>query len=384
MPRVKKLDLGMTALDELFMNDKERAENKLPKIFDIPLSEIDDFPDHPYRVLDDEDMQNLMESIRDRGVITPAMVRKKDDGRYEMISGHRRKHASERLGLETLRCEVVEVSRDEAIILMVDSNAQRSEILPCDKGRAYKMKLDAIKRQGQRTDLTSRPVGEKLSVTELAENAEDSERQIHRYIRLTYLVPELQEFVDKGQMKMRPAVELSYLDEETQRDIVDRIDETEAFPSHDQAIRIRKAFEAGEINYDKVQNIMAEEKPNQKPKFKFSFDRLKPYIPKDYNDRMAEDYVIKALEHYLECIQNVADEIKTLREQQETAKAKLDKSDEVNSEIKRLCDWLDSHDTSFTEYDDMVIRRVVECIKAYKDGTIKVITKFGTETTETV
>lgn len=298
MPRVKKLDLGMTALDELFMNDKERAENKLPKIFDIPLSEIDDFPDHPYRVLDDEDMQNLMESIRDRGVITPAMVRKKDDGRYEMISGHRRKHASERLGLETLRCEVVEVSRDEAIILMVDSNAQRSVILPCDKGRAYKMKLEAIKRQGQRTDLTSRPVGEKLSVAELAEDAEDSERQIHRYIRLTYLVDELQDFVDKGQMKMRPAVELSYLDEETQRDIVDRIDETEAFPSHDQAIRIRKAYEAGEINYDKVRDIMAEEKPNQKPKFKFSFDRLKPYIPKDYSDSKAEDYVIKALEFY--------------------------------------------------------------------------------------
>lgn len=298
MPRVKKLDLGMTALDELFMNDKERAENKLPKIFDIPLSEIDDFPDHPYRVLDDEDMQNLMESIKDRGVITPAMVRKKDDGRYEMISGHRRKHASERLGLETLRCEVVEVSRDEAIILMVDSNTQRSVILPCDKGRAYKMKLEAIKRQGQRTDLTSRPVGEKLSVAELAEDAEDSERQIHRYIRLTYLVDELQDFVDKGQMKMRPAVELSYLDEETQRDIVDRIDETEAFPSHDQAIRIRKAYEAGEIDYDKVRDIMAEEKPNQKPKFKFSFDRLKPYIPKDYSDSKAEDYVIKALEFY--------------------------------------------------------------------------------------
>ena len=298
MPRVKKLDLGMTALDELFMNDKERAENKLPKIFDIPLSEIDDFPGHPYRVLDDEDMQNLMESIKDRGVITPAMVRKKDDGRYEMISGHRRKHASERLGLETLRCEVVEVSRDEAIILMVDSNAQRSVILPCDKGRAYKMKLEAIKRQGQRTDLTSRPVGEKLSVAELAEDAGDSERQIHRYIRLTYLVDELQDFVDKGQMKMRPAVELSYLDEETQRDIVDRIDETEAFPSHDQTIRIRKAYEVGEIDYDKVRDIMAEEKPNQKPKFKFSFDRLKPYIPKDYSDSKAEDYVIKALEFY--------------------------------------------------------------------------------------
>ena len=242
-----------------------------------------------------------MESIRDRGVITPAMVRKKDDGRYEMISGHRRKHASERLGLETLRCEVVEVSRDEAIILMVDSNAQRSEILPCDKGRAYKMKLDAIKRQGQRTDLTSTPTASKLkgeSADIVGKETGESGDQVRRYIRLTYLVPELQEFVDKGQMKMRPAVELSYLDEETQRDIVDRIDETEAFPSHDQAIRIRKAFEAGEINYDKVQDIMAEEKPNQKPKFKFSFDRLKPYIPKDYNDRMAEDYVIKALEHY--------------------------------------------------------------------------------------
>ena len=303
MPRVKKLDLGMTALDELFMNDKERAENKLPKIFDIPLSEIDDFPGHPYRVLDDEDMQNLMESISERGVITPAMVRKKDDGRYEMISGHRRKHASERLGLENLRCEVVEVSRDEAIILMVDSNSQRSEIAPTDKGKAYKMKLEAIKRQqGERTDLTSVPSGQKLngktSREILAENSEDSNTQIQRYIRLTNLVPELQDFVDKGQMKMRPAVELSYLDEETQRDIVDRIDETEAFPSHDQAIRIRKAYEAGEIDYDKVRDIMAEEKPNQKPKFKFSFDRLKPYIPKDYSDSKAEDYVIKALEFY--------------------------------------------------------------------------------------
>ena len=303
MPRVKKLDLGMTALDELFMNDKERAENKLPKIFDIPLSEIDDFPGHPYRVLDDEDMQNLMESIKDRGVITPAMVRKKDDGRYEMISGHRRKHASERLGLQTIRCEVVEVSRDEAIILMVDSNSQRSEIAPTDKGKAYKMKLEAIKRQqGERTDLTSAPLVQKLdgksSRELLAEASDDSHEQIRRYIRLTYLVPELQDFVDKGQMKMRPAVELSYLDEETQRDIVDRIDETEAFPSHDQAIRIRKAYEAGEIDYDKVRDIMDEEKPNQKPKFTFSFDRLKPYIPKDYSDSKAEDYVIKALEFY--------------------------------------------------------------------------------------
>lgn len=301
MPRVKKLDLGITALDELFMNDKERAENKLPKIFDIPLSEIDDFPGHPYRVLDDEDMQNLMESIKDRGVITPAMVRKKDDGRYEMISGHRRKHASERLGLETLRCEVVEVSRDEAIILMVDSNAQRSVILPCDKGRAFKMKLEALKRQGQRTDLTSTPAACKLkgeTADIVGKQAGESGDQVRRFIRLTYLIKELQDFVDKGQMKMRPAVELSYLDEETQRDVVDRIDETEAFPSHDQAIRIRRAYENGEIDYDKVRDIMDEEKPNQKPKFTFSFDRLKPYIPKDYSDSKAEDYVIKALEFY--------------------------------------------------------------------------------------
>ena len=298
MPRVKKLDLGMTALDELFMNDKERAENKLPKIFDIPLSEIDDFPDHPYRVLDDEDMQNLMESIRDRGVITPAMVRKKDDGRYEMISGHRRKHASERLGLETLRCEVVEVSRDEAIILMVDSNAQRSEILPCDKGRAYKMKLDAIKRQGQRTDLTSRPVGEKLSVTELAENAEDSERQIHRYIRLTYLVPELQEFVDKGQMKMRPAVELSYLDEDSQRAVVDEIDLNQCTPSHDQTIRMRKFFTDGKLTPEVVSAIMGEEKPNQREKIVLRGDKVRSLIPKNIPVSQTEDYVVKALEHY--------------------------------------------------------------------------------------
>ena len=189
---------------------------------------------------------------------------------------------------------------------MVDSNSQRSEIAPSDKGKAYKMKLEAIKRlPGRPSKNNVRPEGADFedgrmnrSDEQLAEKSEDSARQIQRYIRLTYLVPELQEFVDKGQMKMRPAVELSYLDEETQRDIVDRIDETEAFPSHDQAIRIRKAFEAGEVSYDKVQDIMAEEKPNQKPKFKFSFDRLKPYIPKDYTDSMAEDYVIKALEFY--------------------------------------------------------------------------------------
>jgi len=297
----------MTAYDELFMTDAERAENRLPKIYEIPLSEIDDFPDHPYRVVDDEDMEDLMESIKDRGIITPALVRRKDNGRYEIISGHRRKRACERLGIPALRCEVKDVNRDEAIILMVDSNSQRSEIAPTDKGKAYKMKMEALSRQGKRTDLTSNPVGRKLIGEETAaiigEPNGDSQTQVRRYIRLTNLVPELQQFVDEGKIKMRPAVELSYLDEETQRDVVDRIDETEAFPSHDQAIRIRKAYESGAIDYEKVVDIMAEEKPNQKPKFKFSFERISPLIPQGYADKQAEDYIVKALEYYRRYLQ---------------------------------------------------------------------------------
>ena len=304
MARSNAFKMSLPSVDDLFSTEESRQESKLKKIYEIPISEIDDFPDHPYRVLDDEDMNNLMESIEVRGIITPAMVRKKEDGRYEMISGHRRKHACERLGLETLRCEVVDVSRDEAIILMVDSNSQRSEIAPCDKGRAYKMKLEAMNRQGLRTDLTFSPPGKKLkNGKELAEEVGDSQTQIYRYIRLTELVPELQEYVDSGQMKMRPAVELSYVDEETQRDVVDRIIETEAFPSHEQAIRIRKAFEEGQIDYYKVQSIMEEEKPNQKPKFKFNFDRLSRLIPSGYTPSMAEDYVVKALEHYQRFLQ---------------------------------------------------------------------------------
>ena len=300
MSKAKKIDLGMTAYDELFMNDEERADNKLPRIHDIPLAEIDDFPDHPYRVLDDEDMESLMESIKERGVITPAMVRKKEDGRYEMISGHRRKHACERLGLETIRCEVVEVSRDEAIILMVDSNSQRSVIAPCDKGRAYKMKMEAIKRiPGRKPIENGDPVGPNLRSSEkLAEASDDSSTQIKRFIRLTNLIPELQEFVDEGMIKMRPAVELSYLDEESQRDVVDMIDETEAFPSHDQAIRMRKAYEAGELDYDGVCRIMQEVKPNQKPIIKIPLERIEKVIPKRFDSKQTEDYIVKALEHY--------------------------------------------------------------------------------------
>lgn len=303
MAKSNALKMKLPSVDDLFSTEEQRQEAKLAKIYDIPLSEIDDFPDHPYRVLDDEDMDTLVDSIDERGIITPATVHKKEDGRYEIISGHRRKHACERLGLETLRCEVVEVTRDEAIILMVDSNAQRSEIAPTDKGKAYKMKLDAIRRQqGERTDLTSVPSGQKLenksSREIIAENSEDSYTQIQRYIRLTELVPELQEFVDSGQMKMRPAVELSYLDEETQRDVVDRILETEAFPSHDQAIRIRKSYEEGDVSYEKVQEIMAEDKPNQKERFKFSFEKTSSLFPQNLSEQDAKDYVVKALEYY--------------------------------------------------------------------------------------
>ena len=298
MSKAKKIDLGMTAYDELFMTDEERKENRLPKIYDVPLSEIDDFPEHPYRVLDDEDMEALMESIKERGVITPALVRRKEDGRYEMISGHRRKRACERLGLLSMRCEVKDVSRDEAIILMVDSNSQRSQIAPCDKGRAYKMKMDAIKQMpGRKPSENGDPVGPDLRSSEkLAEESDDSPTQIKRYIRLTNLVPELQDFVDEGKIKMRPAVELSYLDEESQRDVVDLIDETEAFPSHDQAIRMRKAFDEGKLDYNAVDKIMKEEKPNQKPSYKLKYEDIKAYFKPDADFEVVLRDILKGLE----------------------------------------------------------------------------------------
>ena len=301
MSKGKKIDLGMTGYDELFMTDEERKENRLPKIYEVPLSEIDDFPEHPYRVLDDEDMEALMESIKERGVITPALVRKKDDGRYEMISGHRRKRACERLGLLSMRCELKDISRDEAIILMVDSNSQRSEIAPCDKGRAYQMKLEAIKRQGERTDLkadgTSSPVATKLDAAESIGAKESISRdQVYRYIRLTQLIPELQDFVDEGRIKMRPAVELSYLDEEAQRDVVDLIDETEAFPSHDQAIRMRKAFDEGKLDYNAVDKIMKEEKPNQKPSYKLKYEDIKAYFKPGADFEVVLRDILKGLE----------------------------------------------------------------------------------------
>ena len=303
----RKSDFTLTKLDDLFSTQEQRDEEKLSKIRDIPLTEIDDFPDHPFKVRDDEDMAQLIESIKERGVITPATVRQKEDGRYELISGHRRKRACELAGFDTLRCEVVDLNRDEATILMVESNYQRSQILPSEKAFAYKMRLDAMKRQGQRTDLTSRPVGKKLSVSQIADEVVDSERQIHRYVRLTNLVPELLEFVDEGRIKMRPAVELSYLDEDCQRDVVDEIDMNDATPSHDQTIRMRKFFDEGKLTTEAIQAIMSEEKPNQKEKIVLRGDRVRQLIPKNIPISQTEDFVCKALEHYNKYLRQRAD-----------------------------------------------------------------------------
>jgi len=296
----RKSDFTLPKFDDIFSTQEMRDDEKLAKIRDIPLELIDDFPEHPYKVRDDDDMMQLVESIKERGVITPATVRQKEDGRYELISGHRRKRASELAGFETLRCEVVELDRDEATILMVESNLQRSVILPSEKAFAYKMRLEAMKRQGQRTDLTSVPLAQKSKTSRevLAEQVGESQDQIRRYIRLTNLVPELLEFVDEGKMKMRPAVELSYLDEDCQRDLVDEIDLNDCTPSHDQTIRMRKMFEEGKLTPEAIQAIMSEQKPNQREKIVLRGDRVRQLIPKNVPLSQTEDFVCKALEHY--------------------------------------------------------------------------------------
>ena len=304
----RKSDFTLPTLDDIFSTQKQRDEEKLVKIRDIPLEQIDDFPNHPFKVRDnDEDMIQLVESVTERGVITPATVRKKDDGRYELISGHRRKRASELAGFNTLRCEVVELTREEATILMVESNFQRSQILPSEKAFAYKMRLEAMKKQGYRSDLTSAPVGQKFSVEVIADSSSDSKTQIQRYIRLTNLVPELLELVDEGRIKMRPAVELSYLNEDCQRDIVDEIDTNDSTPSHAQAIKMRKFFEDGKLTPEVIASIMSEEKPNQKEKIVLRGDRVRQLIPKNVSLIHTEEYVCKALEHYNKYLKNRAE-----------------------------------------------------------------------------
>lgn len=295
----KQIDLGLTGLDELFMDDRERAESKLPKIHEIPLSEIDEFPNHPFHVRLDEDMDQLVESIKERGIITPVTLRQKPDGRYEIVSGHRRTKACELAGLATVKAEIKELSRDEAIILMVESNLQRTTILPSEKAFSYKMRLEAMNRQGQRTDLTSRPVVEKLGSADSLGTAQgDSGRQVQRYIRLTHLIPPLLDLVDSGKIAFRPAVELSYLTEEEQNSLLDSINSEQSTPSLAQALKMKEFSQNGRLNADVILSIMCEQKPNQREKISFQSERLKPFIPKNFTAKQTEDYVVKALEYY--------------------------------------------------------------------------------------
>lgn len=308
MSKERNTDFTLNSLNDLFTSQSERDNGYLPNIQDIPLELLDDFPNHPFKVRDDEDMLKLVESVSERGVLVPAIVRPKADGRYELISGHRRKKASEYANKKTLRCIVSDMDDDAATIVMVDSNIQRTDIFPSEKAFAYKMKLDAMKHQGERTDLTSRPEGEKLlSIEEIAENSEDSARQIQRYIRLTYLVPELLEMVDEGKIKMRPAVEISYLDEDAQRDLVDAIDTEDCTPSHAQTIKMRKFFSEGKLNADVITSIMQEEKPNQREKIIIPNKAVEKYIPKSVPLEKRQDYVCKALEHYGKYLQKKRD-----------------------------------------------------------------------------
>jgi ParB family chromosome partitioning protein len=295
----RKSDFTLPTLDDLFSTQELRDDAKLSKIRDIPLELIDDFPNHPFKVRDDEDMIQLVESVKERGVITPATVRQKEDGRYELISGHRRKRACELAGFEALRCEVVDLDRDAATVLMVESNYQRSQILPSEKAFAYKMRLEAMKRQAGRPSKDNLvPVGLNFSRVELSEQSGESQTQIQRYIRLTNLVPELLDLVDEGKIKMRPAVELSYLDEDCQRAVVDEIDLNQCTPSHDQTIRMRKFFTDGKLTPEVVSAIMGEEKPNQREKIVLRGDKVRSLIPKNIPVSQTEDYVVKALEHY--------------------------------------------------------------------------------------
>ena len=299
----RKSDFTLPTLDDLFSTQELRDDAKLSKIRDIPLELIDDFPDHPFKVRDDEDMIQLVESVKERGVITPATVRQKEDGRYELISGHRRKRACELAGFEALRCEVVDLDRDAATVLMVESNYQRSQILPSEKAFAYKMRLEAMKRQaGRPSKDNSVPVAQnyegKTSRELLGEQVGESQDQVRRYIRLTNLVPELLELVDEGKIKMRPAVELSYLDEDSQRAVVDEIDLNQCTPSHDQTIRMRKFFTDGKLTPEVVSAMMGEEKPNQREKIVLRGAKVRSLIPKNIPVSQTEDYVVKALEHY--------------------------------------------------------------------------------------
>ena len=303
MARSRETKIELTAYDDLFQTDESREEAKLSKIRDIPISEIDEFPDHPFKVLMDEDMEQLVESIKRNGVMTPATVRLKEDGRYELISGHRRKKACELAGLETLKCEVKELTRDEAIIVMVESNLQRSVILPSEKAFAYKMRLEAMNRQAGRPSKDNlTPMVSDLDTTrtneKLGKEVGESREQIRRYIRLTELVPEILQMVDERQIAFRPAVEISYLTEEQQYTLLEAMEYNDATPSLAQAIKMKKYNQDGKLTSEVIQSIMEEEKPNQKEKPAFRDERITKLIPKTVPRGQETDFVVKALEFY--------------------------------------------------------------------------------------
>ena len=311
MAKGKRTGIELTAYDDIFETDESRAEAALSKIRDIPLAEIDEFPDHPFKVLMDEDMEQLVDSIKRSGVMTPATVRMKEDGRYELISGHRRKKACELAGLETLKCEVKELTRDGAIIVMVESNLQRTTILPSEKAFAYKMRLEAMNRQGQRSDLTSVPVAQKsenkTSREKLGELVGESQDQVRRFIRLTELVPEILQMVDERQIAFRPAVELSYLTEGQQYTLLEAMEYNDATPSLAQAIKMKKFMQDGKLTDEVIQSIMQEEKPNQKEKPAFKDERITKLIPKSIPRGQETDFVVKALEFYNRHLQRSKD-----------------------------------------------------------------------------
>ena len=302
MPQEKKPRFTLGTVDDMFTTQEMRDDAKLARIHEIPLDEIDEFPEHPYKVKDDEDMMNLVESIRENGVLTPATVRKKEDERYEMLSGHRRWRACQLLGMDTLRCEIVELDRDAATIFMCDSNLQRTTILPSEKAFAYKMRLDAMKRMPGRPSVNSGPADQNLKGTvsrdNLAQEVGESAKQIQRYIRLTELIPELLDMVDEGQIAMRPAVEISYLPKELQEELLENMEIEACTPSHDQAMRMKGLFKQGKLTPEVISAIMQEEKPNQREKVILRDERTIKLLPRDLPVSEREEYILKALEHY--------------------------------------------------------------------------------------
>ena len=299
MAKGKRPEITLPKLDDLFSSQESREEESLSKIRDIPLEMIDDFPDHPFKVKDDEDMMHLVESVIEHGILVPAILRMKEDGRYELIAGHRRKRACQLAGLETLRSEVVDLDRDEATIYMVDSNLQRTTILPSEKAFSYKMRLEAMKRQGKRSDLTSTPLVSKFRTDEkIGKDVGESREQIRRYIRLTELITPILEMVDDGKIALRPAVEISYLPEELQYELFGSMEQEDCTPSHAQTVRMRKLLDEGKLTAESIYAILSEEKPNQKERLVLREDRIVNLIPAGIPMAKREDYIIKALTYY--------------------------------------------------------------------------------------